>query len=48
MRKFLLTFAAFVVAMAASAQIFGSFEPVSASYELKNIKTTAATKFTNQ
>ena len=42
MRKFLLTFAAFVVAMAASAQIFGSFEPVSASYELKNIKTTAA------
>ena len=42
MRKFLLTFAAFVVAMAASAQIFGSFEPVSESYELKNIKTTAA------
>lgn len=43
MRKFLLTFAAFVVAMAASAQTnFGSFEPVSASYELNNIKTTVA------
>ena len=43
MRKILLTFAAFVVAMAASAQTnFGSFEPVSASYELNNIKTTVA------
>ena len=43
MRKFLLTFAAFVVAMAASAQTnFGSYEPVTAFYELNNVKATTS------